>query len=142
MTKTRTQMMVVSSVYTGYCARGGNSRSASSRPCSMYAITSLTSWVQARRWGFCSDPASAPWGRCDGQLLMRALGFTRAQPPGAAAVYHGLRQRHSPLVEASLGVWAESIRTALPPAPGEREAMASAGATRRGSRQPGAGGVP
>ena len=66
----------------------------------------------------------AEWGRCYGQKLAQALGFTRAKRPCAATLYHVLRQLDGNLVEATLGPWAESILTALPPAPGELEALA------------------
>jgi predicted transposase YbfD/YdcC len=88
--------------------------------------------------GYRSYSAIAHWGRCYGQPLMRALGFTRAKTPCAATLYHVLRQLDSTLVEASLGAWAESILTALPPPPGELEAMAIDGKTLRGSRKQGA----
>ncbi|HSF31287.1 MAG TPA: ISAs1 family transposase [Candidatus Tectomicrobia bacterium] len=88
--------------------------------------------------GYRSYRAIAHGGRCYGQPLMRALGFTRAKTPCAATLYHVLRQLDSTLVEASLGAWAESILTALPPPPGELEAMAIDGKTLRGSRKQGA----
>jgi hypothetical protein len=80
----------------------------------------------------------AAGGRGDGQKLARTLGVTRAKAPGAAPFYHGLRNLDGPLVEAPLGARAASVLTALPPAAGEPEALALAGKTRRGSRQPGA----
>jgi hypothetical protein len=49
-----------------------------------------------------------------------------------------LRQLDSTLVEATLGAWAESILTTLPPAPGEPEALAIDGNTLRGRCQQGA----
>jgi predicted transposase YbfD/YdcC len=88
--------------------------------------------------GYRSYSAIADWGRCYGQKLVRALGFTRDQTPCAATLYHVLRQLDGPLVEATLGAWAESVLTALPPAPGELEAMAIDGKTLRGSRKQGA----
>ena len=88
--------------------------------------------------GYRSYSAIADWGRCYGQKLVRALGFTRDKTPCAATLYHVLRQLDSPLVEATLGAWAESVLTALPPVPGELEAMAIDGKTLRGSRQQGA----
>jgi predicted transposase YbfD/YdcC len=88
--------------------------------------------------GYRSYSAIADWGRCYGQQLVRALGFTRDQTPCAATLYHVLRQLDSTLVEAILGAWAESVLTALPPVPGELEAMAIDGKTLRGSRQQGA----
>jgi predicted transposase YbfD/YdcC len=88
--------------------------------------------------GYRSYSAIAEWGRCYGQKLVRALGFTRDKTPCAATLYRVLRQLDSPLVEAILSAWAESVLTALPPAPGEPEAMAIDGKTLRGSRQQGA----
>jgi predicted transposase YbfD/YdcC len=88
--------------------------------------------------GYRSYSAIADWGRCYGQKLVRALGFTRDKTPCAATLYHVLRQLDSTLVEAILGAWAERVLTALPPVPGELEAMAIDGKTLRGSRQQGA----
>ena len=65
------------------------------------------------------------------------MGFTRDKTPCAATLYHVLRQLDGPLVEAMLGAWAESVLTALPPAPGEPEALAIDGKTLRGSRKQG-----
>jgi predicted transposase YbfD/YdcC len=88
--------------------------------------------------GYRRDSAMADWGRCYGKKLARALGFTHAKTPCAATLYHVLRQLDGPLVEATLGAWADSVLTARPPAPGEPEAMALEGKTLRGSRQHGA----
>jgi predicted transposase YbfD/YdcC len=85
--------------------------------------------------GYHSYSAIADWGRCYGQKLVRALGFTHAKTPCAATLYHVLRQLDGNLVEATLGAWAESVLTALPPAPDELEALAIDGKTRRGSRK-------
>jgi predicted transposase YbfD/YdcC len=90
------------------------------------------------RCGYRRYSAIADWGRCYGQKLVRALGFTRDQTPCAATLYHVLRQLDGPQLEATLGAWAESVLTALPPAPGEPEAMAIDGKTLRGSRKQGA----
>jgi predicted transposase YbfD/YdcC len=88
--------------------------------------------------GYRSYRAMAEWGRSYGQKLVHALGFTRAKTPCAATLYHVLRQLDASLVEATLGAWAASVLTALPPAPGELEALAVDGQTLRGSRQQGA----
>jgi predicted transposase YbfD/YdcC len=80
----------------------------------------------------------AEWGRAYGHKLAQALGFTHAKTPCAATLYHVLRQLDGQLVEAALGAWAESILTALPPAPDELEALAVDGKTLRGSRKQGA----
>jgi len=88
--------------------------------------------------GYRRDSAIADWGRCYGQKLIRALGFTHDKTPCAATLYHVLRQLDAPLGEATLGAWAESMLTALPPVPGEPAAMAIAGKTLRGSRKQGA----
>jgi hypothetical protein len=64
--------------------------------------------------GYRSSSAIADWGRCYGQQLARALGFTHHQPPCAANLHHVPRQLDGPLVEAALGAWAESVRAALP----------------------------
>jgi predicted transposase YbfD/YdcC len=88
--------------------------------------------------GYRSYSAIADWGRCYGQKLAHALGFTHAKTPCAATLYHVLRQLDGKLVEATLGAWAESVLTALPPAPGELEALAIDGKTLRGSRKQGA----
>jgi predicted transposase YbfD/YdcC len=88
--------------------------------------------------GYRSYSAMADWGRCYGQKLAHALGFTHAKTPCAATLYHVLRQLDGNLVEATLGAWAESVLTALPPAPGELEALAIDGKTLRGSRKQGA----
>ena len=76
--------------------------------------------------------AIADWGRCYGQKLARALGFTRDRTPCAATLYHVMRQLDSTLVEAILGEWAQSVLTACPPPPGEPEALAIDGKTLRG----------
>jgi predicted transposase YbfD/YdcC len=88
--------------------------------------------------GYRSYSAMAEWGRCYGQKLARALGFTHAKTPCAATLYQVLRQLDGNLVEATLGAWAASVLTALPPAPGELEALAIDGKTLRGSRKQGA----
>jgi hypothetical protein len=88
--------------------------------------------------GFRSYSAIADWGRCDGQELAQALGFTHAKTPCAATLYRVLRQLDGNMVEATLGLWAASALTALPPAPGGREALAIDGKTLRGSRKHGA----
>jgi predicted transposase YbfD/YdcC len=88
--------------------------------------------------GYRRDSAMAEWGRCYGQKLAQALDFTHAKTPCAATLYHVLRQLDRHLVEATLGAWAESLLTALPPAPGELEALAIDGKTLRGSRKQGA----
>lgn len=88
--------------------------------------------------GYRSYSAIAEWGRCYGQKLARALGFTHAKTPCAATLYRVLRQLDGPLVEATLGAWADSVLAALPPAPGEPEAIALDGKTLRGSRKQGA----
>jgi predicted transposase YbfD/YdcC len=88
--------------------------------------------------GYRSYSAIADWGRCYGQKLARALGFTRDKTPCAATLHRVLRQLDGPLVESALGAWAESVLTALPPAPGEPEALAIDGKTLRGSRKQGA----
>jgi hypothetical protein len=92
----------------------------------------------AMRCGYRRDSAMADWGRCDGQGLVHALGFPHTKTPWAATLDHVLRQLDGTLVEATLGAWAERVLTALPPAPGELEALASDGKTLRGSRQQGA----
>jgi predicted transposase YbfD/YdcC len=88
--------------------------------------------------GYRSYSAMAEWGRCYGQKLARALGFTHAKTPWAATLYHVLRQLDGNVVEATLGAWAASVLTALPPVPGELEALAIDGKTLRGSRKQGA----
>ena len=60
----------------------------------------------------------AEWGRGYGQKLARALGFTHAKTSCAATLYHVLRQLDGNLVEATLGAWAASVLTALPPCSG------------------------
>jgi predicted transposase YbfD/YdcC len=101
-------------------------------------VAILTLMCVAMLCGYRSYSAIADWGRCYGQKLARALGFTRDETPCAATLYHVLRQLDGPLVEARLGAWANSVLTALPPAPGELEAMAIDGKTLRGSRKQGA----
>jgi predicted transposase YbfD/YdcC len=88
--------------------------------------------------GYRSDSAIADWGRCYGQKLAQALGFTHAKTPCAATLHHVLRKLDGPLVEAAWGAWAESVLAALPPAAGELEAIALDGKTLRGSRKQGA----
>ena len=66
------------------------------------------------------------------------MGFTHDKTPWAATLYHVLRQLDAPLLEATLGAWAESVLSALPPAPSELEALAIDGKTLRGSRKQGA----
>ena len=92
----------------------------------------------AMRCGYRRYRAMAAWGRGDGQQLAHALGFTHAKTPCAATLDHVLGPLDGSLVEATLGAWAASVLTALPPAPGELDALAVAGNTRRGSRQQGA----
>jgi predicted transposase YbfD/YdcC len=92
----------------------------------------------AMRCGFRSDSAIAEWGRCYGQKLAQALGFTHAKTPCAATLSRVLRQLAGNVVEATLGLWAARVMAALPPAPGELEALAVEGKTLRGSRQQGA----
>ena len=75
------------------------------------------------RCGYRRYRALADGGRGDGQKLARAWGGTQAK---------------THVVEAPLGAWAARVLAALPPAPGELDARASAGTTRRGSRTPGA----
>jgi len=96
----------------------------------------------ALRGGDRRDRAMAAWGRGDGQQLGRGVGWTRAQPPGAATWSQGRRHRASPLGDASLGAGAARLLTARPPAPGAPEALAIAGNTRRGSRPHGAPAAP
>lgn len=98
----------------------------------------LTLICVAMLCGYRSYSAMADWGRCYGQKLVRALGFTRDQTPCAATLYHVLRQLDGALVEATLGAWAESVLTALPPVSGELDARAIDGKTLRGSRKQGA----
>jgi predicted transposase YbfD/YdcC len=88
--------------------------------------------------GYRSYSAIADWGRCYGQKLARALGFTHDKTPCAATLHHVLRQLDGPLVEAALGAWADSVLAALPPAADELEAIAIDGKTLRGSRKQGA----
>lgn len=90
------------------------------------------------RCGYRRDRAIAGWGRCYGQKRVRAWGFTRDQTPCAATLYDVRRQLDGPLLEATRGAWAESVLTALPPVPGEPEALAIAGKPLRGRRKPGA----
>jgi predicted transposase YbfD/YdcC len=85
-----------------------------------------------------SYSAIADWGRCYGEQLVRAWGFTRNRTPCAATLYHVMRQLDRNLVEATLGEWAQSVLTALPPTPDEPEAIAIDGKTLRGSHQQGA----
>lgn len=82
--------------------------------------------------------ALADWGRGYGQQLIRVLGLTHDKTSWAATLYHVLRQWDAPLLEATLGAWAESVLSALPPAPSELEAGAIDGKTLRGSRKQGA----
>lgn len=88
------------------------------------------------------DSAIADWGRGYGQTLIRAVGFTPDKTPCAATLHHVRRQWDAPLVEATLGAWAESLLTALPPVPGAPEALAIDGQTLRGRRKPGAAATP
>jgi predicted transposase YbfD/YdcC len=88
--------------------------------------------------GYRRYSAMAEWGRGYGHKLAQALGFTHAKTPCAATLYHVLRHLDGSLVEATLGAWAADVLTALPPAPGELEALAIDGKTLRGSRQQGA----
>jgi predicted transposase YbfD/YdcC len=111
-------------------------RQARGRRHPLAAILALT--CVAMLCGYRSYSAIADWGRCYGQKLARALGFTRDKTPCAATLHHVLRQLDGPLVEAALGAWAESVLTALPPAIGELEAFAIDGKTLRGSRKQGA----
>jgi predicted transposase YbfD/YdcC len=111
-------------------------RQARGRRHPLAAILALT--CVAMLCGYRSYRAIAEWGRCYGQKLARALGFTHDKTPCAATLHHVLRKLDGPLVEAALGAWAESILTVLPRAAGELEAMAIDGKTLRGSRKQGA----
>jgi hypothetical protein len=88
--------------------------------------------------GYRSASAIADGGRCDGQKLARALGVIQAKTPCAATLSHVMRQLDGTLVADTLGAWAASVLTALPPAPDEVKVLAIDGKTRRGRRQPGA----
>ena len=88
--------------------------------------------------GYRSYSAIADWGRCYGQKRIRVLGFTHDKTPWAATLYHVLRQLDATLLEATLGAWAESVLSALPPARSQLEALAIDGKTLRGSRKQGA----
>ena len=92
----------------------------------------------AMRCGYRSSSAMAEWGRCDGQTLARALGFTQAKAPCAATLSQVLRQRDGNVVEATRGAWAASVLTTLPPVPGELAVRAIDGNTLRGRRPQGA----
>jgi predicted transposase YbfD/YdcC len=92
----------------------------------------------ARLCGYRSDSAIADWGCCYGQKLRRVLGFTHDKTPWAATLYHVLRPLDATRLEATLGAWAESVLSALLPAPSELEALAIDGKTLRGSRKRGA----
>jgi predicted transposase YbfD/YdcC len=111
-------------------------RQARGRRHPLAAILALT--CVAMLCGYRSYSAIAEWGRCYGQKLARALGFTHDKTPCAATLHHVLRKLDGPLVEAALGAWVESILTVLPRAAGELEAMAIDGKTLRGSRKQGA----
>lgn len=101
-------------------------------------VAMLAVMCVARLCGDRRDGAMTEWGRGYGQKLARALGVSREKTPCAATFSHVLRNLDCHLVEATLGAWAASVLTALPPAAGEPEARAIAGKTLRGSRQPGA----
>jgi hypothetical protein len=92
--------------------------------------------------GYRSYSAIAGWGRCYGQKLVRALGFTQDTTPCAATLSHVLRKLDRTLGEATWGAWVDSLLTALPSATGDLEAMAIAGKPLRGSRQRGAPAAP
>ena len=111
-------------------------RQARGRRHPLAAILALT--CVAMLCGYRSYSAIADWGRCYGRKLARALGFTHAKTPCAAALHHVLRHLDGPLLEAALGAWVASVLTTLPPAAGELEAIAIDGKTLRGSRQQGA----
>jgi predicted transposase YbfD/YdcC len=96
----------------------------------------------AMRCGYRRDSAIADWGRGYGQKRIRVLGVTHDQTPCAATLYHVLRQLDATLLEATLGAGADSVLSALPPAPSELEALAIDGKTLRGSRQRGAPATP
>ena len=82
-------------------------------------------YVRGQLCGYRSYSAMADWGRCYGQKLARALGFTHAKTPCAATCTTSCATGRA-LVEATLGAWADSVRTPAP-APGEPEAMALEG---------------
>lgn len=91
----------------------------------------------AMRCGSCRDGAITEWDCGYGQKLVRDLGFTRDQSPCVATLYHVLGQLDSALVQASLGVWVESVLTTLPPAPSELNALVIERKTLRGIRKHG-----
>jgi len=91
--------------------------------------------------GYKSYSAIAEWGRNYGCALTRALGFTRDDTPCAATLHSVLRGIDVTQLEAKLQAWAESVRTALPPMPGEEEGVACDGKRLRGSSKQGAPGA-
>jgi predicted transposase YbfD/YdcC len=87
--------------------------------------------------GYC---AMAEWGRNYGQKLTRALGFTHKKTPCGSTFHTIFKNIDVDLLEAKLGVWAESVLAAMPVPKREegQEGIALDGKTLRGSRKQGA----
>ena len=81
----------------------------------------------------------ADWGRCYGQKLARALGFTHDKTPCVATLYHVLRQLDVHLGGSHAGrVGGKRPHGPASLPPEEPEALAIDGKTLRGSRKQGA----
>ena len=94
--------------------------------------------VAAALCGAKSYAAIAEWGRNYGPAFAQALGFTRLKTPCAACLFLLFRRLDRPALEAALARWAEAVLAALPPEPGELEAVALDGKTLRGAKKQGA----
>lgn len=109
------------------------------------AILALT--CAAMLCGYRGYVAIAEWGRNYGPELVRALGFTRDEPPCGATLHNVLRSLDRDQLEAKLGEWAQSVIMVAgachEPADNADEALALAidGKTLRGSRKQGAPGT-
>jgi hypothetical protein len=94
--------------------------------------------VAATLCGYRSYGAIAEWGRHYGAALTVALGFTRPQPPCAAALFLLFRRLDRDALEAALSRWAAAVLATVPPREGELEPLAIDGKTVRGAQKQGA----
>jgi hypothetical protein len=88
--------------------------------------------------GYRSYSAIAQWARIYPREFVVALGLTHPTSPCAATLCTTLGQLDLAQLESKLGAWAESVLSALPPAPTEDEAVALDGKALRGSQHQGA----
>jgi len=93
--------------------------------------------------GYKSYGAIAEWGRNYGGKLVKVLGFTHQKTPCAATLHTVFRDIDKGELEAKLGVWAESVVSAIATEVPEDdlEGVSLDGKTLRGSKKQGAPGT-